>query len=94
MAFQQGLSGLNTASKALDATSNNIANASTVGFKSSTTHFGDVYAASLAGAGASQVGIGGNVSAIQQQFTQGNLTSATLMKSGIPLNFEAKIRSP
>ena len=75
MAFQQGLSGLNTASKALDATSNNIANASTVGFKSSTTHFGDVYAASLAGAGASQVGIGGNVSAIQQQFTQGNLTS-------------------
>lgn len=75
MAFQQGLSGLNTASKALDATSNNIANASTVGFKSSTVHFGDVYAASLAGGGASQVGIGGNVGAIQQQFTQGNLTS-------------------
>lgn len=75
MAFQQGLSGLNTASKALDATSNNIANASTVGYKASVAHFGDVYAASLAGAGASQIGIGGNVAAIQQQFTQGNLTS-------------------
>ena len=49
MAFQQGLSGLNTSSKALDVTSNNIANASTVGFKSASTHFADVYAASLAG---------------------------------------------
>ena len=77
MAFQQGLSGLNMASKALDATSNNIANASTVGYKSSVTHFGDVYASSLAGAGASQVGIGGNVAAIQQQFTQGNITSTS-----------------
>ena len=75
MAFQQGLSGLNSASKALDVTSNNIANASTVGYKASVTHFGDVYASSLAGAGASQVGIGNSVAAIQQQFTQGNLTS-------------------
>ena len=75
MAFQQGLSGLNTAAKALDATSNNIANASTVGFKSASAHFGDVFASSLAGGGASQVGIGGNVAAIQQQFTQGNITS-------------------
>ena len=75
MAFQQGLSGLNSASKALDATSNNIANSSTVGYKSSSTHFGDVYASSLAGGGANQVGIGVNVAAIHQQFTQGNITS-------------------
>ena len=75
MAFQQGLSGLNSASKALDATSNNIANSSTVGFKASSVHFGDVYASSLAGSGASQIGIGANVSAVQQQFTQGNITS-------------------
>lgn len=53
MAFQQGLSGLNTSSKALDVTSNNIANASTVGFKGAATHFADVYAASLSGGGAS-----------------------------------------
>jgi len=75
MAFQQALSGLNTASKAIDATSNNIANASTVGFKSSSVHFGDVYAASLNGSGASQIGIGVNLNSVQQQFTQGNLTS-------------------
>lgn len=77
MAFQQGLSGLNSSSKALDVTSNNIANASTVGFKSASTHFADVYAASLAGGGASQVGIGVSASAIAQQFTQGNITTTS-----------------
>lgn len=75
MAFQQALSGLNTASKAIDSTSHNIANSSTVGYKASVAHFSDVYAASLTGAGASQVGIGVNLSAIQQQFTQGNITA-------------------
>ncbi len=75
MAFQQALSGLNSASKAIDATSHNIANSSTVGYKASVAHFGDVYAASLAGAGASQIGIGVNLAAVQQQFTQGNITS-------------------
>jgi flagellar hook protein FlgE len=77
MAFQQGLSGLNTSSKALDVTSNNIANASTVGFKSAATHFADIYAASLAGGGASQVGIGATNSAIAQQYTQGNITTTS-----------------
>lgn len=75
MAFQQGLSGLNTASKAIDSTSNNIANASTVGYKAGVAHFADVYANSLAGSGASQIGIGVTLAAIQQQFTQGNITT-------------------
>ncbi len=77
MAFQQGLSGLATASKALDVTSNNIANASTVGFKSADTHFSDVYAASLSGGGATQVGIGASASSIAQQYTQGNITTTS-----------------
>jgi len=75
MSFQQGLSGLNSSSKALDVVGNNIANANTVGFKSAGVHFSDVYANSLAGSGASQVGIGSTVSGIQQTFTQGNITS-------------------
>jgi len=75
MAFQQALSGLNTAAKAIDSTSHNIANSSTVGYKASVAHFADVYAASLNGAGASQIGIGVNLAAVQQQFTQGNITS-------------------
>jgi len=75
MAFQQGLSGLNVSSKAIDATSHNIANSSTVGYKAGVSHFADVYAASLNGNGASQIGIGANLAAIQQQFTQGNITT-------------------
>ncbi len=75
MAFQQGLSGLNAASKALDVTGNNVANSATVGFKSGTTHFADVYANSLAGSGSSVSGIGTMVNAVQQQYTQGNITT-------------------
>lgn len=75
MAFQQGLSGLNTSSQALDVIGNNVANASTIGFKGADAHFADVYAASIAGGGANQVGIGTNLAAIMQQFTQGNITT-------------------
>lgn len=75
MSFQQGLSGLNASSKALDVVGNNVANSSTVGFKSSSGHFADVYAASLSGSGASQVGIGTSLSSVFQQFTQGNITT-------------------
>ena len=72
MSFQQGLSGLSAASKAIDSVGNNIANSGTVGFKSASTAFADVFAATL-GSG-SQVGIGTSVAGINQQFTQGNIT--------------------
>ncbi len=75
MSFQQGLSGLNASAKSLDAIGNNIANSSTAGFKGANARFSDVFAASLAGAGASQVGIGTNLASVFQQFTQGNITS-------------------
>jgi flagellar hook protein FlgE len=75
MSFQQGLSGLNASSKALDVVGNNVANSSTVGYKASSGHFSDVYAASLSGSGASQVGIGTALSSVFQQFTQGNITT-------------------
>lgn len=75
MSFQQGLSGLNSSAKALDVISNNVANASTVGFKGSSAHFADVFANSLAGSGASNIGIGSTLAAVQQQFSQGNLTA-------------------
>jgi len=76
MSFQQGLSGLNGAAKSLDVIGNNIANASTVGFKGSTTLFADVYARSLNGAGGNQAGIGVSVAGIAQQFTQGNIETS------------------
>jgi flagellar hook protein FlgE len=73
MGFQQGLSGLSAASKSLDTVGNNIANAGTIGFKSGSAQFADVFAASLSGAGTSPVGIGAKVAAIVQQFSQGNI---------------------
>ena len=77
MSFQQGLSGLNAASRNLDVIGNNIANVGTVGFKSSTTLFADVYANSLAGAGSDRVGIGVAVAGVMQNFTQGNITTTS-----------------
>ena len=78
MGFQQGLSGLNAASKSLEATGNNVANANTVGFKSSQAQFADVYASSLSGGGggSTQVGIGVKVSTVAQSFSQGNVTAS------------------
>ncbi len=75
MSFQQGLSGLNASARALDVIGNNIANSSTVGFKASDAHFADMYAASLAGGSALQVGIGTSLSTVAQQFTQGNIST-------------------
>lgn len=76
MSFQQGLSGLNAASKSLDVIGNNVANTTTVGYKQSRAEFSDVYAASLSGAGSSNIGLGTQVAAVTQQFTQGNITAS------------------
>lgn len=75
MSFQQGLSGLNASSKNLAVIGNNIANANTYGAKTSRAEFSDVYAAALNGAGTSSVGIGTNLAAVAQQFTQGNIST-------------------
>ena len=74
MSFQQGLSGLNAAAKGLDAVSNNVSNAGTVGFKGAAAQFSDVFAASMAGGGAGQIGIGVNLAQVKQSFTQGNIS--------------------
>lgn len=75
MSFQQGLSGLNAASKTLEVIGNNVSNANTVGFKQSRAEFSDVFANSLNGSGASQIGIGVKIATVAQQFTQGNITA-------------------
>ncbi|MGE0805308.1 MAG: flagellar hook protein FlgE [Burkholderiaceae bacterium] len=75
MSFQQGLSGLNAAARNLDVIGHNVANANTVGAKSSRAEFADVYANSLYGASAVSPGIGTSVAAVAQQFTQGDISS-------------------
>ena len=74
MSFQQGLSGLNAASKNLDVIGHNIANSNTVGFKASRAEFAEMVASSIGSSGGANAGIGVEVAAVSQQFTQGNLT--------------------
>lgn len=73
MSFQTGLSGLNVSSKSLDVIGNNIANANTVGFKSSRNEFSELVSSSLGTGGSGGVGIGAATASISQQFTQGNI---------------------
>lgn len=63
MGFSQALSGLNSAAKGLDVISNNISNSQTVGFKSSTTRFADVYAGAQ--------GLGVKIAGVVQNFNSG-----------------------
>ncbi|KVW82591.1 flagellar hook protein FlgE [Burkholderia cepacia] len=75
MGYQQGLSGLSGASNALDVIGNNIANANTVGFKSSTAQFADMYANSVATSTNTQIGIGTRLNSVEQNFGQGGITT-------------------
>jgi flagellar hook protein FlgE len=68
MSFQIALSGLNAASTDLQVTSNNIANANTIGFKASRAEFADVFSGDAIG-----IGNGVRLSEVRQEFTQGNV---------------------
>jgi flagellar hook protein FlgE len=76
MGFQQGLSGLNAATKSLEAIGNNVANSGTVGFKQSQVQFSDIYANTLTGSGSNDTGIGVQIARVAQLFSQGNVTSS------------------
>ena len=73
MPFRIALSGLNTATTDLEVTGNNIANASTNGFKLSRAEFGDLYANSIQDTSNNAAGQGAQVSRVAQQFTQGSV---------------------
>ena len=75
MSYQQALSGLGAASSDLDVIGNNIANANTVGFKQGSAQFADMYASSMATAVSNQIGIGTRLAEVQQQFSQGTITT-------------------
>lgn len=68
MSFQIALSGLNAAATDLHVTSNNIANANTIGFKSSRAEFSDVFSGDAVG-----IGNGVRLTDVRQEFTQGNV---------------------
>src|SRR5581483_934739 len=73
MSFNIALTGLNAATQDLSVTSNNLANADTIGFKSSRAEFGDIFAATQTGVSSTAVGNGATVQEAAQQFGQGNV---------------------
>ncbi|MDA8153533.1 MAG: flagellar hook protein FlgE [Acidithiobacillus sp.] len=75
MGYNTAVSGLDAAQTDLNTIGNNIANVNTVGFKESNAQFGNLYAASLAGAAGSSTtpGIGVSTVDLSQSFTQGNV---------------------
>jgi len=74
MPFNTALSGLNAASADLSVTANNIANSATTGFKQSRAEFADVFATAYSGMSRTAIGSGVRLSAVTQQFNQGNIT--------------------
>ena len=82
-AMSSALSGLRNHQAMLDVVGNDIANVSTIGFKSSTTVFSDVLTQTLQGASAPggatagtnpvQIGLGSRLAGTVQSFTQGSL---------------------
>ncbi len=71
MSFNIALTGLNAANEDLSVTSNNLANAATVGFKGSRTEFADLFSSNQEGSIATGNGVA--VQEVAQQFTQGNI---------------------
>ncbi|KAF1075720.1 flagellar hook protein FlgE [Halodesulfovibrio sp. MK-HDV] len=67
-----GISGLTTHAERMSVLGNNIANTSTVGFKSGNVQFEDLfYSSKTLGASVGQIGHGARVSSIYQDFSQG-----------------------
>ncbi len=83
-----GVSGLNANGTALSVIGNNIANMSTVGFKSSKASFADLISSSISGgSGAVQTGIGVALTSVEGNFSQGSLaTSSNVLDMAIDGN--------
>lgn len=80
--FSTALSGLDAESQALSVISNNLANLNTVGFKSQSPEFQDLFYQQIGSSGDGdpiQVGVGTEVGAISSNFTQGSIES-----TGVP----------
>lgn len=75
MSMTTALTGLNAAQADLSATSNNIANIGTVGYRGSRAEFADVYSASPFDVSRTTVGSGAQLTRIAQDFSQGGVVA-------------------
>lgn len=78
--------GMRAAMTEMEVISNNISNANTIGFKSSSANFADIYPSS-SGGGNTQAGLGVNLVGIQQNFKSGGSEN-----TGNP--FDLQIKNP
>lgn len=74
MGFDTAVSGLRAASTNLSIIGNNVANASTTGFKGSRGDFADIYATAGIGSDANAIGQGVALARVNQSFAQGNIS--------------------
>lgn len=72
MSFNVALTGINSASKDLETTSNNLSNAGTTGFKKSRAEFNDLFALGPMGIPQLAIGQGSRMANVGQMFTQGS----------------------
>ncbi len=75
MSMSTALSGLKAAQAEISATSHNIANVGTVGFRSSRVEFADVFSSSPLSNQRTAVGSGVQVQRVAQNFSQGNVVT-------------------
>ncbi|MBC2834752.1 flagellar hook protein FlgE [Paragemmobacter straminiformis] len=75
MSMSTALSGLKAAQTEISATSHNIANVGTVGFRSSRVEFADVFSSSPMSNQRTAVGSGVQVQRVAQNFSQGNVVT-------------------
>jgi len=75
MSMSTALSGLMAAQADISATSHNIANVGTVGFRSSRVEFADVFSSSPFSNQRTAIGSGVQVQRVAQDFTQGNVVT-------------------
>lgn len=73
MSFETAVTGINSASKDLETTSNNLANAGTTGFKRSRAEFDSILAMNQMGISGNAVGQGAQLANVGQMFSQGSL---------------------
>lgn len=81
MAMNTALSGIQAAQSDINATSNNIANAGTAGFRASRVLFADVFSSSAASVAEHATGSGTRILSVDQDFSQGSVIA-----SGRPLD--------
>ena len=83
MSFSTAIAGVNAATSDLNVISNNVANASTVGFKVGSAEFAELFASSLLGSGAQATGQGVTLTEIRQDFSQGNIEFTTALEKAV-----------